>query len=280
MKAIIRNTSLVLTLTLGFVSCTKETLHVEETPKAVPAALPGEASIVQSPAKTYRLLRHGGDSLAYYNDGRLASSGHKKYRFVTYNYGFNTIIAKSYYYGNAKPSQEDTYSLEVSSGRAYQVVQKRFFSDGTADVRTYKFQYDALGRLVKRYNASKPVDRIDYEYDAAGDLVSTWHYGEQGQYGHRMIYFYRFGTEAKIQNRVKLNHSQAGVELYLDIFGTGWKNAPKFYRTLANGKIFKDVNCTYKLNADGFPITRTLTDITDPQHPKSPVVYHYGYQIL
>ncbi|HEX2536431.1 MAG TPA: hypothetical protein VHK69_21965, partial [Chitinophagaceae bacterium] len=271
MKTNIRQFALSLFL-LAFASCKKETL-----PPAEPVPDSGHASVVSGTPKVYQLTRLGGDSIAYYDDGRLARVGNRKVRYTIYNYGFNTIKAKTYGGPFMTVREEHKYYTDVATGRVYE-SEHMFHATGTG--RIYQYKYDALGRLSERINKFKPGERFLYEYNADGDLVSVWYWTSTYVLDNRLIMDYRFAKEARVQNRAKINNSYTQLDPYLNIFGKGWKHMPKRYLVLKGGTTKeRDHIYTYQLNGDGYPVSCTIDNITDPKNAKPFGTFTYDYKV-
>jgi YD repeat-containing protein len=219
-----RNTQklmLIVMCALSFAACKKDQLTPEEP---MNAKSNGNASLIQ-PAPTYTLTRRGTDSLEYYNDGRLAKVIHN-FGYTQYNYGgFGAIIAKTYGNGNLLEHQ-DIYQIDAATGRTYEQESKGFTNAPSGAIVTtnvYKFVYDGQGRLTKKYNKDKPNERLEFFYNADGNLIEIKRYSSTNEFWLKHVYGYDATAPA---NKLKLNPEKQGFDMFLPIFGSFCKKMP------------------------------------------------------
>jgi hypothetical protein len=241
---------------ISFTACKKEQMTPMEPMDKISN---GNASLM-NPAPVYTLQRRGHDSLMYYNDGRL-SKVIGQFGYTVYNYvGFNTIVAKTY--ENGLLGNQDTYYVDVASGRCYEheaIGYTNAPSGAIVTTNVYKFEYDAQERLSKRYKKDEPNDREMYTYDADGNLKEIKSYNKANVLVTTNLYSYSASVP---KNKLKLNVEYQGLDLYLKIFGKVSKDMPQHQSTrlASSNELIYSEWLTYTMNNDGYPTNFTRFD--------------------
>ena len=233
----------------SFTACKKDQLPVQEETMAASANV-NEALI--QPAPEYTLTRRGTDSLVYFDDGRLGKVIHK-FGYTQYNYGGfnNTIVAKRY--ANGLLEHQDTYHLDIATGRTYEQESKGYTNSPNGAIVTtnvYKFEYDGQGRLTKKYNKAKPNERLQFFYNADGNLHEIKKYNSANEFWLKNVYGYDQSAPA---NKLKLNPEKQGFDMFLPIFGTFTKKMPTVQAGINPlGSLFTmSESLIYTVNNDG-----------------------------
>ena len=241
------------------VACQKENLtngnNLVSAETSNQAVLAGGGSLPRP--KTLTLVKNGSDSIFYLADGRLAKVKHSNFSYTQYNYGFNTIIAKTY--GGNKVDNEATYQIDIATGRVFesQHTGYSYYSGGTVVVtKTYKYVYDASGKLTKRYNKSALNERSEFMYNASNQLQNVFWYNSSNQHSQTLSLSYNNWNKGELADKLKLNSNQSGLDPYLHIFGTFSKSIITGQQLFAPQNItpFWGENYVYTLNADGYPV--------------------------
>jgi hypothetical protein len=102
------------------VACKKESFseNARQAPEDTTASVATSRAAALRANKSYLLTRKANDSLIYGGDGRLAQVQHDGISYTKYNYGFNSIIAKTYV-RNLLTSKV-IYFMNANKGRTYE----------------------------------------------------------------------------------------------------------------------------------------------------------------
>ncbi|GAB3506309.1 hypothetical protein GCM10027341_39150 [Spirosoma knui] len=246
----------------GLLSCQENNLVTPDKP--VYASTESAKDII-SPGlpKNYQLVKHGQATLTYLADGKLQKVTYGPgtyaniYNRTEYNYGFLSIKATSYD-GN-KVGQEDTYQIDVNTGRCYESkhVTYSYYSSGTVvNEKNWVYKYTDKGQLKTRANKSNGAERTDYSFNAEGDLAKVTSYGANGAASNEITFAYNQPVSDPIlDDRTALNPGWANLpDTYLKIFGKSSKHLVKriTQKKLPGNQIQFDRFHNYTLNADGY----------------------------
>jgi hypothetical protein len=274
MKKVRNSFLLILAAVLTLASCKKEELTAP-----TPTTQPNEVAESRSggglvPAPVYTLTKHDNDSLTYYNDGRLAKVQHNAFTYTQYNYGFNTITAKTFS-GN-QLEKEVTYQIDAQTGRVFESHSKAmtYYSIGNVvNEKWHKYEYDAEGHLKKKYNKYKPNERASFSWGEDGNLVTIYFRDEYNE----ILYHLRY-TRAAETDKLKLQPQRSGLDPYLKIFGKGSKNMIVYEQRFQPGEQNPDIfeHFTHLYNADGYPTSCTVTNANTNKRIDS---YSFSYSV-
>jgi hypothetical protein len=260
MKQLLKGLFLIGSLTALFTSCKKENLSNTPTDSESMTATTRTSNAVIAAAPTYTLTKCDGDSLVYYNDGRLAKVLKGTISYTQYNYGFNTVTAKKYSLPGNQLQEEITYFTDVQSGHVYESKSTAYSYNNNGAIlvkKTFKYEYDASGHLTKKYNKDKTYERSTFSWGADGNLVTIAFYNEYNYDYSKVKYSRHIETD-----KLKLQSKQSLLDPYLKIFGKGSKNMaasetvyPEYGQTPTS---FEQFN--YNYNSDGYPTKCTISD--------------------
>jgi hypothetical protein len=267
-------------LAVAIVSCKKEQLDAPPSDattaneQATPAITSG---LIAAP--TYKLVKRGTDSVFYYNDGRLAKVK-RLTSYTKYNYGFNTILSKSYSNSNLL-EEEITYKIDVATGRVYESLHKSYsnYSGGSVvTTKTWGYEYFANGLLKKRWNKNTPNEKVVTIYNVPEyEFAGAQFYNASGVYTHSLTAFYGLAQTTLYADKLHLNPEFLGLDLYLNIFGNFSKNLVQLYVMQNNSpqQIVMKQEHRYTRNADGYPVKfERFNALTQ----KTAGIVDFGYQ--
>ncbi|WP_128543704.1 DUF4595 domain-containing protein [Larkinella soli] len=223
---------------------------------------PAGDDLIVGVSKKHTLVKHGNTSLIYNPDGTLqkVTTGN---RVTTYSYGPGKISFLTT--ENGKKTDDGNFYLDAN-GRCLQSDANTYYvQDGInfIQINPLKYEYDGSGRLSKRYSTIYQQQRIEFFYDANGDLAETKEYGFSNTLIQRNTYFY--ATErgaALISDRHSLNPvGIRDMDPYLRVFGKRSKHL--VHRLKIEQPVYDGVNTDhrykYTLDGDGFVIQRNKT---------------------
>lgn len=250
-KSITTIASFVLVIA-AFTSCKKEASDQPVNAiNANSAIAPG--SIV--PVLPHQLTKRGSDTIIY-DAGARVSKVQDEYRRTEYTYGVNTVNTKTYDKQN-RLDDDVTYKLDPATGRAIESSHTHYahYSMGdVTDVLNLTYQYDANGRLVKKINKDKPLERDSLTYSANGRLSSMMIYASTGSFSARIDFNYEFTAGTAITDRIKLNPEYMSLDIYLKIFGKFSDALVVEYTTTGSHRNkTADEWHQYTMNANGYP---------------------------
>ncbi|HEX2535104.1 MAG TPA: hypothetical protein VHK69_15270 [Chitinophagaceae bacterium] len=207
--------------TLTIVSCSKEDMKTGAKPAEFQAA-EGQVTGVINAAAKYTLVKRGYDSIAYHADGRIASVQSPMGKTVYTYGGFGEIYAKTIS-GN-QVDRLDTFKTNPD-GKVFWSREKAFtyYSGGTVVVdKVSKYEYDAGGHLIKKYNVHLPNEATTFQYNAAGDLTDVWSMDKNGVVIAHSVIGYTFGIgNPQITDRFPFVQSFTYLHHpYLGMYGT------------------------------------------------------------
>lgn len=283
MNAVSKLSAIALVVSSGLFSCQKDQ-HLEPQ-----ASLGNHAEAAARQSNTYTLVKYGDATLSYYADGRLKQVTRGDQAVVTnrtdYSYGILQTKTTSYnaQSGPNRVGEEVVYHTDVNTGRCFESEHKKYSYLGAGvtvvDQKTWKYEYNAQGRLGKKYNKANAKERIDFSYNADGDLTQATHYDANGvaKTEETLVYaFVNAGETPKVDHN-HLNPVAAGFpDEFLRIFG---KTSPHLIRhmnshSMPNGPAFWAYNYRYNLNAAGL-VTQRKGEPTPYYAP--PTVVDFGY---
>lgn len=288
MKTALRFSAAVLSFaaTIGLTSCQKDQVLEPQAPLSSRAETAARES-----GKKYTLVNYGNATLSYLADGRLKQVTRGNQAVLTdrtdYSYGFLTAKTVSYdgQSGPNKKSSEATYQLDVNSGRCFESEHKSYSyvsaNVTVVDQKTWKYEYNALGKLTKKYNKYNGAERTEYSYNADGNLTKAVNYGVNGVAKDELMVVYAFAlaNETPKLDRNYLNPVAAGIpDEFLPIFGKSSKYLIRHLNShpLPNGAVTWGKSFQYQLNGDGF-VTQRREDNTQQFAP--PVFVNFSYLI-
>ena len=263
----------IVVCTLTFTACKKDQLPTQEETTTAQA---GNNAAFLQPAPQYTLTRRGTDSLVYFGDGRLGKVIHQ-FGYTQYNYGGfnNAIVTKRY--ANGLLEHQDTYHLDVATGRTYEQESKGYTNSPNGAIVTtniYKFVYDGQGRLLKKYNKAKPNERLDFFYNADGNLHEIKKYNSANEFWLKHVYGY---DQSAPSNKLKLNPEKQGFDMFLPIFGSFSKKMPTVQAGINPlGSLFTmSESFIYTLNNDGYVTNFDRLDNMQNKLKTESVVFSY-----
>lgn len=202
------------------------------------------------------LIKDGNMVLEYTTQGRVQlwkeiNPGTNKYR--AYAYTATTVTGYESYIGGNSTSFPSYYYLDVN-GRC---------EESSASGKTCKYEYDAQGRLTKCYMKNLPNERIEFGYNASGNL-STINYFDKYDNNTRELSF-SYGNPT-IEDKTPLNPEAlwqfSGVSKYLPLFGTFSTKLVKVVgdkKLPWNGAAFGAWTYDYSFTPDGYVKTVIAT---------------------
>ncbi|MGA0557587.1 hypothetical protein ACO2Q8_13105 [Larkinella sp. VNQ87] len=211
-------------------------------------------------AKKYTLVKDGNATLVYNSDGTLQKVMEGN-RVTTYGYSPGKITTLTLVDGIK--TEDGTYHLDASGRctkaelRAYSKLENGI---PLTTLYYYYYQYDAKGRLTKRYGQIDPDSRTEFTYNADNNLVETKKYDHANNLLQKNTYEYQTVRGGSlIADKYRLN--PMGIENmdpYLRIFGKTSKNLVLRLITTqpVYGGINSDYRFSYSLNEDGYVTTR------------------------
>lgn len=203
----------------------------------------------------HNLVKHGTKKLLYTADGRLSQVVDSPTEYTAYSYGPSTLVAT--HFKNGQQDNQITYTLD---GQGRSVQSKQVNSLGT---KTYKYDYNAQGRLVKRYNLNAVNDRHEYEYDANGELAVFKTFDSGNMKGVEILFGYSIPNESMKLDRYPLNSTfLAPLDEFLGIFGDFNKHLVRriTYKACGNNDVVEYV-VNYKTNNDGLVTEQSVINM-------------------
>jgi hypothetical protein len=237
----------IFAISISLIACKKETVSpngeraVEETQSVAGGLI--------NPSQTYRLAKRGGDSVFYDNSNRL-SKVQTPTNTTIYTYSGNTIIAKTY--AGRLMTNEVVYTLNAN-GKASQ-SNHTDYSGALISMKSWMYEYDAKGKLKKRYNKSLPNERTEYKYDSTNNLerIMWFNANEPANIQKQYLPKYKISyKDAFLSDKLKLNPHFSELDQYLKIFGTFSKYLPVHVMYQQDGVINHEY-LKYKFNSDGY----------------------------
>jgi hypothetical protein len=262
MKKFLATVMMISSVTIFMTSCKKDVLPAPGTNNEAVAPVTDmvqNAPSLQAPRPVTPILtKYGNDSLTYLNDGRLAKVQHGPNSYTQYSYGYTSTTAKNY--SGGKLQDEITYEINIQTGRVFESKSTSYINNNGFTIvnsKTYKYEYDADGYLVKMYNKNAPFERADF-YWATGDLHWIKFYNSYNTLTSRVQYAMEI-NDANL-DKVKVRAIRTGLDRYLKIFGSLPKHlnyAEELYNGTPNSTALVSDWFTYSFNADGYPTSYT-----------------------
>ncbi|KAA9354687.1 hypothetical protein [Larkinella humicola] len=269
----------------GLVSCERETpvspiQPATELPQTV--GLDDEILVVAS--KKYTLVKHGTKTLAYTADGKVKkvtfSPGHyidytyeegEFRRVFTKEYNDNKLdVATTYYIHRAQAAGGQTYEPTPPAGAYYKNYPDQCYLVSTEKYMHYKqgdeviktehlYTYNDKGQLARMdlsnfQGTYYPNKRIDFAYNAAGDLTKATEYNAQNVKIRESTFEYTAFGDPILNDRNAFNPEELQVDPYVTVFG-------KYSKHLARGKkqeafapysLLSNIYYQYAINGDGY----------------------------
>lgn len=284
MNAVRNLSATALVLALGLSSCQKDQQLEPQAPVA--HADNDRAKYV---GNIYTLTKHGNASLTYDAAERLkqvtyAGGGvsHVDYSYGTLRTGENYARAVSYLSSTGKINSDCIFLLNAS-GRCYEERQLMYFYFGgntSSQLDVYRYDYDAQGRLTKRYDKNNPNQHYEYFFNADGDLTKViTHAPNTGVPSAETTFSYTEYVGAPLRNdRYPLNELVNGLpEDYLRIFGKASKHLAyrQVYKNLYSNTVQSDRSFAYFFNADGYVTQKNVSTVGEQAVAMTP----YEYQV-
>ncbi len=254
MKKLLNAIFIIGAASLTMVACKKEPISENGIqPSAEASADPAMSSAarLRNATKTYVLTRKANDSLSYYGDGRLSKVQHSVTGYTKYSYGLNSIIAKTYI-GNTL-NREAVYMMDFGKGRTYESSHTVYNYVGggvQATQKSWKYEYDSIGRIAKKINKEAPNERFVFVYYPT--TVSMGRFDAFNNFIDRVEFRY---YNSSALNKMNLNPEGSTLDQYLKIFGqqskyllSGLDVWTASVGTWTASEIF-----SYTYNPDGYP---------------------------
>ncbi len=272
MNAAINFSALALVASLSLVSCQKDLQPEPQAPTSVAHADNDRAKFV---GNLYTLTKYGNANLTYDASGRLKQAAypggivsHVDYSYGKTRLGDDWVRAISYLSAGNKINRDGRFTLDAS-GRCSEEQQTTYWYSGgntNSQIDVYRYEYDAQGRLKKRYDKANPNQHYDYAFNADGDLTKvTTHAPNTGVPSGEMTLFYTEYVGAPLRNdRYPLNTLVNGLpEDYLRIFGKPSKHLAyrQVYKNLYSNSVDSDRSFTYFFNADGYVTQQNIITV-------------------
>jgi len=280
MKKTITTFAVFTLLLMAFTSCRKETLvQPENTTTTNNGGVSASDDIVL--AIPYKLTKRGNDTIIYDASWRIIKV-QNTYQHTIYTYGNNTVGSKTYDNLN-RLDEEISYQLDPATGRATESIYKGYTHYSIGDVvttRRHTYQYDANGRLVKKINKDKPLERYLFTYQSNGRLDGMFAYAADGSFQYRIAPYYEYTAGTAITDKVKINPEKITLDMYLKIFGKFSDALVIRYSTIGSGnvKIF-DEGHEYSMNRNGYPTLLTKKNLMQNNYGKVIATLPFSYQL-
>ncbi|RRB04881.1 DUF4595 domain-containing protein [Larkinella rosea] len=211
--------------------------------------------IIVTVAKKHTLVKHGTATLAYDAAGKLVKVTDGN-RTTTYTHSAGKIGVLTLVSG--VKTEEGNYYLDAN-GRCTHSDVAGFTVEYGIPVKTlnwFKYDYDAKGRLAKRYHDIYPNMRVEFAYNADGDLTEVKEFDNPNNVIQKNTYEYQYAGSSILTDNNRLNATEVvKLDPYLRIFGKTSKHLVrrlKINRPVYNG-INNDYRFGYTMNADGYP---------------------------
>lgn len=284
-----------LVLSLSLTSCQEDKLVTPDLPVAGTSQVVNDLISPTLPKK-YTLIKNGEANLTYDSEGRIKQimygadvRGNKNYR-REYDYSaFPTRISATTYQGNQIIIGETYWFYNGNTDRCYQFDQQIHRTTpnqygGYWDGYIWVNSYNGQGQLQTCANKFDKLNRTDYSYNAAGDLIKTSTFGTVTKAGiqqdgvalSELAITYNQSAPNHIStyvpdlkpmmaswihfpNPYQSTEGQPIPDPYLLLFGKPSKHLVKrVTQTLKPGnQVLIGTSYTYQLNADGYVTERT-----------------------
>lgn len=211
--------------------------------------------IIVSVAKKHTLVKHGTATLAYDATGKLVKITDGN-RVTTYAYVPGKVTTLTLVAG--KKTQDGTYFLDANGRCTHSEVPDYSVENGIPHItmNSFVYEYDAKGRLAKRYNSIYPNIRVEFDYNADGDLAEVRRFDNPNYVIQKNTYEYQFAGSSILTDNNRMNAAEVySLDPYLRIFGKTSKHLVQ--RLKVNRPVYGGVNNDYRfsytMNADGYP---------------------------
>ncbi|GAB3543669.1 hypothetical protein [Spirosoma fluminis] len=221
-----------------------------------------------------KLIKHDGSKLLYNADDRLWKIIDNPNEYTEYSYSPGTLV--SIHYKNGQKTSQITHTLNAD-GRC---TSSKHVS--ALDNKTYKYEYNAQGRLSKRYNANAVNERHEYEYDGNGELVMFKTFDSGNLKGVEITFGYSVPGEPIQVDRYRLNSVLlAPLDEHLPIFGAFTKHLIRrvTYKACGNNDVVEYLY-TYTLNNDGLATEQKITNMATNALVWKSLFAYSGYGLI
>ncbi|WP_421826980.1 hypothetical protein [Larkinella sp.] len=217
----------------------------------------GMDDIIVSVAKKHTLVKQGNATLSYDANGKLVKVMEGN-RTTTYAYSPGKVTTLTLVGGTK--TQDGTYFLDANGRCTHSEVPDYSVVDGIPHItmNSFKYDYDAKGRLINRYHSIYPNMRVEFAYNADGDLVEVKRFNNPNDVIQKNIYEYQFAGSSILTDNNRLNAVGVfNLDPYLRIFGKTSKHLVQRLKTIqmVYGGTTTDYRFAYTLNADGYVTT-------------------------
>jgi hypothetical protein len=221
--------------------------------------------IIVSVAKKHTLVKQGNATLAYDATGKLVKVTEGN-RTTTYTHSTGKIAVLTLEAG--KKTEEGNYYLDANGRVTHSNVAGYTIEYGIPNttLNLFNYEYDDKGRLAKRYNDIYPNMRVEFAYNADGDLIEMKRFDNANNVIQKNTYEYQFAGSSLITDNNRLNAAEVfNLDPYLRIYGKISKHLMQRLKVshLVYGGLTTDYRFAYTMNADGYPTTGKKYNISN-----------------
>ncbi|GAB3904880.1 hypothetical protein GCM10028803_34940 [Larkinella knui] len=221
--------------------------------------------IIVSVPKKHTLVKQGNATLAYDANGKLIKVTEGN-RTTTYTYSAGKIAVLTLVAGTK--TQAGNYYLDANGRCTNSDVADYTVEYGIPNTKLnwFIYEYDAKGRLAKRSNSIYPNIRIEFTYNADGNLAQVQEYNNPNDVIQTNIYEYQYAGSAMIVDNNRLNPvGLFNVDPYLRIYGKTSRHLMQRLKTIHSvyGGTTTDYRFSYVLNDDAFVTTSKMYSLSN-----------------
>ncbi|GAB3327499.1 hypothetical protein GCM10027299_28190 [Larkinella ripae] len=194
--------------------------------------------------------------------------------FTVYGYSPGTVVATHFKNG------QQTSQITCTMNAAGQCVQSKTVS--AWENKTFVYEYNAAGRLVKRYNKNAVNERHEYAYNADGELAVLKTFDSGNMKGFEILFGYSVPNEGLLLDRYRLNSTfLAPLDEYLPIWGSFNKHLVRriTYKACGANDVVEYL-CAYSLNSDGLVSEKSLINMANNSLVSKTAFVYSGYGLL
>jgi hypothetical protein len=244
-----------LFFSLSLSSCQKEELVAPQAPAGKNARLSAEG-IFQP--KLYLLSKQDNIVIKYNDDKVMTAVSFSPYyqvNYITHQSSESSTTITSHASSNGAKVQTNIYVLK--EGRIKESITTQFHpqTGGIMKETHYLYQFNAQGKVVKRYNKTNGQERIEFFYNFNGDLTKVTEYSAQGSLLKTTQYFY---TATALADKYGFYPEITGIDPFLKVLGVFFKKLPTSilidYASSNQSDAF--LKYEYELDSYGYPLKR------------------------